>query len=164
MEAAVLTCAQLGLDPLRALFSRYGITLEQVPDGEPIPGSFFGEREAGLIGRCLWVRGDTPVHSALHEGCHLICMDEERRRVLHTDAGGEYEEENGVLYLQILLTDLLPGFSRADMQNDMDRWGYTFRLGSARAWFEQDADDARAWLLQHGLITAAETPTWRLRA
>ena len=28
----------------------------------------------------------------------------------------------------------------------MDAWGYTFRLGSARAWFENDADDAFAHL------------------
>ena len=29
---------------------------------------------------------------------------------------------------------------------DMDAWGYTFRLGSARAWFERDAEDAAAFL------------------
>ena len=27
----------------------------------------------------------------------------------------------------------------------MDAWGYSFRLGSARAWFEHDAEDARQW-------------------
>jgi len=35
---------------------------------------------------------------------------------------------------------------------DMDAWGYTFRLGSARAWFEHDAEDARAWLVARGLL------------
>jgi len=39
--------------------------------------------------------------------------------------------------------------------SDMDAWGYTFRLGSALAWFEHDADDARAWLRARGLPTAA---------
>ena len=29
---------------------------------------------------------------------------------------------------------------------DMDAWGYSFRLGTARAWFESDAADARTWL------------------
>ena len=29
---------------------------------------------------------------------------------------------------------------------DMDAWGYTFRLGSAHAWFEHDAEDAREFL------------------
>ena len=29
---------------------------------------------------------------------------------------------------------------------DMDAWGYSFRLGSARAWFEQDAEDAADYL------------------
>ncbi len=38
---------------------------------------------------------------------------------------------------------------------DMDSWGYTFRLGSARAWFEQDAEDARAWLEERNLLPEA---------
>jgi hypothetical protein len=45
----------------------------------------------------------------------------------------------------------------------MDAWGYSFRLGSARRWFEEDADDARAWLERHGLADDAGAPTWRLR-
>ena len=35
----------------------------------------------------------------------------------------------------------------------MDEWGYHFLLGSARRWFEEDAEDARAWLLNRGLIS-----------
>jgi hypothetical protein len=35
---------------------------------------------------------------------------------------------------------------------DMDAWGYSFRLGSARAWFERDADDARTFLRERGLL------------
>ena len=31
----------------------------------------------------------------------------------------------------------------ARLMADMDAWGYSFRLGSARAWFENDAEDAR---------------------
>jgi hypothetical protein len=63
----------------------------------------------------------------------------------------------------VLLADALPGFGRARMFADMDAWGYSFRLGSARAWFEHDADDALEWLRQHGLVDAAGHPTWRLR-
>ena len=55
-------------------------------------------------------------------------------------------------YLQILLAGELPGCGRERMCADMDAWGYTFRLGSAKAWFEQDADDAREWLIAHRLI------------
>jgi hypothetical protein len=33
-----------------------------------------------------------------------------------------------------------------------DEWGYTFRLGSTRAWFENDAEDALAFLLGRGLV------------
>ena len=160
---SVLTCAELGREPLATLLGRYGMIVEWVPPGTEIPGSYWGDREAGLIGERLFVRGDTPVHSALHEACHYLCMDAERRARLHTDAGGEVSEENGVCYLQILLADELPGVGRARMCADMDAWGYTFRLGSARAWFEQDAEDARTWLWQNGLIDSTKRPVWRVR-
>ena len=148
----VFTCADLDDGVLTALLGRYGLTVEWLPPGMTIPGSYWGEREAGLIGDRLLVRDDTPVHSALHEAGHYICMDAARRAALHTDAGGECIEENGVCYLQILLADDLPGVGRARLCADMDAWGYSFRLGSTRAWFEQDAEDARAWLIQHRLI------------
>jgi hypothetical protein len=45
----------------------------------------------------------------------------------------------------------------------MDRWGYTFRLGSAEAWFEHDASDAAAWLRRYGLIDHADRLLYRLR-
>jgi hypothetical protein len=159
----ILTCAELGCAPLTTLLARYGLIVERVPPGTEIPGSYWGESEAGLIRDQLFVRDDTPVHSALHEACHYICMDTDRRARLHTDAGGELIEENGVCYLQILLADELPGVGRARLYADMDAWGYTFRLGSARAWFEQDAEDARTWLRQNGLINQKERPAWRVR-
>ncbi|MDS4029090.1 MAG: hypothetical protein RKO66_03305 [Candidatus Contendobacter sp.] len=145
------------------LLAHYGVAVEQVPPDTEIPGSYWGESEAGLIGYRLFLRDDTPVHSALHEACHYVCMDADRRARLHTDAGGEVIEENSVCYLQILLADELPGVGRARMCADMDAWGYTFRLGSTRAWFDQDAEDARHWLLQNGLIDPEERPTWRVR-
>jgi hypothetical protein len=89
-------------------------------------------------------------------------MDRARRALLHTDAGGDYAEENAVCYLQILLAEQL-GIAVHAMCADMDAWGYTFRLGSAHAWFTQDAEDAHAWLRQHGLITSPRVPTWRCR-
>lgn len=140
---------------LTRLLHDCGLKLEWVADGEPIPGSYWGEPEAGLIDNRLLVRGDTPVHSALHEACHYLCMPEERRDAgVHTDAGGDYAEENGVCYLQILLAERLPGLSGQRLCADMDAWGYTFRLGSAWAWFNQDAEDARQWLQAHGLLKA----------
>jgi hypothetical protein len=148
---------------LARLLARFGLNVEICPNGAPIRGSFWGEEEAGLVGNRLLVRADTPLHSALHEACHYVCMDPGRRAGLDTDAGGDYDEENAVCYLQILLAGELPGFGRARMMADMDAWGYSFRLGSARAWFEGDAQDAREWLLRRELIDAAGQPTFRLR-
>ena len=150
-------------DPLVRLLARFGVIIRQEPEGLPIPGSVWGDDEAGLIGNTLVLRPDTPLHSILHEACHYICMDEERRNGLDTDAGGDYDEENAVCYLQILLADEIPGFGRKQMMADMDAWGYTFRLGSARAWFERDAEDAREWLLGRGLITRTGEPLFRTR-
>lgn len=159
----ILLCRDIDGKQLASLLARFGLTLEWVNDDTPIPGSWFGDPEAGIIARRVLVRGDTPVHSALHESCHLICMDETRRAVLHTDAGGDYDEENAVNYMEITLADYLPEVGRERIFRDMDSWGYTFRLGSAHAWFEQDAEDARQWLLQHQLLTPNGQPTWNLR-
>ena len=148
---------------LTALVQRFGLVIEENAEGAAIRGSFWGDEEAGLVGNRLVLRGDTPLHSALHEACHYICMDKERRHGLDTDAGGDYDEENGVCYLQILLADEIPGFGRDRMMQDMDTWGYSFRLGSARAWFEQDAEDAREWLKKNGLLSPAGHPSFRLR-
>ena len=160
----VLTVTDVGVDAVRSLLSRYGLECVALADGESIPGSYWGESEAGLIGSRLYWRRDTPLHSVLHEGCHFVCMTDERREQLDKDAGGDYDEENGVCYLQILLADELPGVGRERMWHDMDAWGYTFRLGSARAWFEQDAADAKAWLADRGLIDQDTRPTWLKRS
>ena len=128
--------------------------LELVPTATAIPGSYWHEEEAGIIGLKVLARLDTPLHSILHEGCHTIWMDDARRVTLHTDAGGETDEEDAVCYLQILLAAHIPTMGSARMLQDMDTWGYTFRLGSAANWFNQDADDARQWLIQHGLLSA----------
>jgi len=135
---------------IEALLHPYGLAVEWA-HGD-IPGSYWGESEAGLIGNRLVLRADTPVHSALHEACHFICADPPRRAALHTDAGGDDLEECAVCYLQIVLADRLPGYSRERMLADMDAWGYSFRLGAARAWFERDADDARGWLEERNLL------------
>lgn len=159
----VLTCAALGGAALTDVLGRYGLTIVWIAPETAIPGSYWGDSEAGLMGDCLFARADTPVHSVLHEACHYVCMDPERRARLHTDAGGELAEENAVCYLQILLADALPGYGRARIWADMDAWGYSFRLGSARAWFEEDAEDARMWLLRYGLVDATQRPLWRVR-
>lgn len=150
--AAVLRLADIGFDAPTALLARYGLALRRVPDGAPIPGSYWGAPEAGIIGHEVHARGDTPVHSLLHEAGHLIVLPAERRAAVHTDATDSVEEEDATCYLQIVLADALPGVGRARLMADMDTWGYTFRLGSARAWFEGDAEDARAWLLARGLL------------
>jgi hypothetical protein len=148
---------------LAVMLERHGLDLQLVAPQEVIPGSYWGDSEAGLIGARLYARLDTPLHSVLHEAAHAICMTPERRVGLHTDAGGDVEEETAVCYLQLLLAEGLPAVSRARLFRDMDEWGYSFRLGSTAAWFHGDAADARAWLVQHGILDAAGRVTYASR-
>ena len=137
---------------LELLLDRYGLGLRLVAPEEIIPGSYWGEREAGLIGATIFARLDTPLHSVLHESAHFICMTPERRAGLDTDAGGDDAEESAVCYLQVVLAQTLPNVSQERMCRDMDAWGYSFRLNSAATWFAEDAEDARDWLIRHGLL------------
>jgi hypothetical protein len=155
-------CTETNRTHLIGLLTRYGLILERVADEAPIPGSYWGESEAGLVGQVIYARADTPVHSVLHEACHVLCMDATRRAMLHTDAGGDYAEEDAVCFLQITLAGHV-GLTTEAICADMDAWGYTFRLGSAQAWYRQDADGARDWLVHHGLLTESGAPTWQLR-
>jgi hypothetical protein len=148
---------------LAMLLNRYGLALTLVAPEEVIPGSYWGESEAGLKGDRLYARLDTPVHSVLHEASHYICMTPERRSGLDRDAGGDDAEESAVCYLQILLADALPGVGRERLSSDMDDWGYSFRLGNTRVWFTSDAEDARIWLVAHGVIDSDSRLTGQLR-
>ncbi len=145
------------------LLDRYGLSLGLIAPDEVIPGSYWGESEAGLRGDRLYARLDTPVHSVLHEASHYICMAPERRAGLDRDAGGDDLEESAVCYLQVLLSGELPGLGADRAFADMDAWGYSFRLGNARAWFERDADDARSWLRQHGVTGEGDRLTGACR-
>jgi hypothetical protein len=146
------------------LLARYGLSLELVSAGEAIPGSYWGDSEAGLRGDRLYARLDTPLHSVLHEAGHYICMSPERRAGLDRDAGGDDLEESAVCYLQVRFADELPHLGRERLFTDMDAWGYSFRLGSTRAWFEQDAEDARQWLCRHGIIDSSGLLTGAARS
>ncbi|MDJ0712085.1 MAG: hypothetical protein QNJ14_16970 [Woeseiaceae bacterium] len=159
-----MTVADVGADALRNLLRRYGLRLVIEPADAVITGSFWGDSEAGIVGRKVFVRDDTPVHSCLHESCHVICMDEDRRAGLDRDAGGDDLEETAVCYLQVLLADFVDGVGRDRLMLDMDSWGYSFRLGNTRAWFEGDAEDARNFLIKHKLIDWNGSPTFALRA
>ena len=150
---SVLLLREIAFADAAALLAGYGLELRRVEDGAPIPGSYWGDSEAGLVGTTVFARGDTPVHSLLHEAAHLIVLDPERRQSVHTDATDSIEEEDAVCVLQSLLGDALPGVGAQRVLDDMDAWGYTFRLGSARAYVEQDAGSAWEWLLRRGLVS-----------
>ena len=151
--ATVLRVREMDFQVMAALLARFDLVLHRVPDGVPIPGSFWGDPEAGVIAHNVYVRGDTPVHSMLHEACHLIVLTPEKRALVHTDATDSDIEEDATCYLQVVLADELPGVGRARLMADMDAWGYSFRMGSTEAWMTQDADDARGWLTERGLPT-----------
>ena len=151
----MLTLADIDWNDAATLLARHGLALVHIAGDASIPGSYWGDPEAGVIGENVYARADTPVHSLLHEACHLIVADPQRRMRIHTDASDSQAEEDATCYLQIQLGDALPGVGSARIMADMDAWGYTFRLGSAQAWFERDAEDARAWLAQRELLPDA---------
>ena len=159
----VLRLSSVDRVDIAVLLNRYSMDLTLIAPNEVIPGSYWGESEAGLRGNRLYVRLDTPIHSILHEASHYICMTPERRAGLDRDAGGDDPEENAVCYLQILLSDQIPGVGRRRLCEDMDAWGYSFRLGSARAWFEGDAEDARTCLVGFGVVDTENRLTGALR-
>lgn len=162
-QSPVVRFADIDAPPLEALLERYDLALERVPDHATIPASFWGDEEAGISGNRVYVRGDTPVHSVLHEAAHVICMSPDRRANLHRDAGGTDLEESAVCYLEILLASEIAEVGSDRLMQDMDRWGYSFRLGSTRRWFEEDAEDARAFLRGHGIIDSNGRLTGRCR-
>ena len=149
---------------LEALLARYDLTLHVQPDEELIKSSFWGDQEAGIVGHNVYVRRDTPIHSLLHETCHIICMTEQRRKSLDRDAGGDGIEEAAVCYLQVILAGEIADVGSGRLMLDMDIWGYSFRLGSTSAWFENDAEDARRWLIDKQLLSDENEPTFSLRA
>ena len=147
-----------------SLLRRYDLELSFHQNDEPITGSFWGDPEAGIVGKTVHVRADTPIHSLLHEACHVICMTADRRACLERDAGGDDLEEAAVCYLQVVLADYVAGVGRHRLMQDMDSWGYSFRLGRTRKWFEQDAEDAREFLINQRLLTEDGEPTFVLRS
>ncbi len=163
VDRTVLTIADVELDDLVSLLGHYHIRLHVQDDNELITGSYWGDSEAGIVGETVYVRRDTPVHSLLHESCHVICMTPDRRERLDRDAGGDDLEEAGVCYLQVVLADHISGVGRQRLMQDMDAWGYSFRLGSTREWFENDAEDARKFLINHRLLTECGEPVYALR-
>jgi hypothetical protein len=149
---AVQLLRDIAFPDVTALLARYDLHLQLVGDGAAIPGSYWGEPEAGIAGHTVYARSDTPVHSLLHEAAHLIVLEPERRAEIHTNATDSIEEEDAVCVLQALLGDALPGVGAQRVLADMDAWGYTFRLGSARAYVEQDAATAWQWLIARGIV------------
>jgi hypothetical protein len=148
---------------LSELLARFGMRMELIAPGVTIPGSYWGDDEAGLIGDTLYARLDTPLHSILHEACHWITCTPAKRANLHTDAADSQEEENATCYLQILLANEVSNFGQTKALEDMDAWGYSFRLGSAKAWFSEDAKAEQLWLQGHGLIDSDNVPSFSIR-
>jgi len=148
---------------VQQLLARFGMNVHISPQDEDIPHSFWGSPEAGRLNTTVYIRIDTPIHSLLHESCHYVCMPRDQRNQEVVDAKGSTAEENATCYLQILLADQLQGYNQNQILNDMDDWGYSFRLGSAKRWFTEDAEDVKEWLIEHEIINHQSQITWQLR-
>ena len=148
---------------ISGLLASYGLLLKIIDKQQPIPGSYWGDSEAGLVEDRIYARPDTPIHSVLHEASHFVCMSPSRRASLDRDAASDDAEESAVCYLQLLLSDHVPGMDRDRMFRDMDSWGYSFRSGSTKSWFDEDAEDAFSWLRAEGLVDGKEVVLWTKR-
>lgn len=146
------TLHDVSIPALSTLLANYGIVLSITPANEAIPGSYWGNPEAGVIASAVYASSVTPIHSVLHETAHIICMGAERRASLHTDAGGTDDEEEAVCYLQTELAARLAGYSSDELFDDMDAWGYSFRQGKALRWWQEDGAAAKDWLVRHSII------------
>ena len=160
----VIRIANFNSKDIGNLLGQFRLKFCLIDDYMPIPGSFWGDDEAGLIGDSLFYRQDTPVHSILHETAHYICLDTTRRQDLDTNAASDIAEENAVCYLQVLLARKLNTYGEGQLFADMDRWGYSFRLGSSSRWFYEDAEDAKDWLTAQNLVTESEQIRGNLRS
>ncbi len=148
---------------VQQLLARFGMTVQVTPQDEDIPHSFWGSPEAGRLNETLYIRTNTPIHSLLHESCHYVCMPLDQRKLEVVDAKGTAAEENATCYLQLLLADKLQGYNQNQLMKDMDDWGYSFRLGSAKRWFTEDAEEVKEWLIKHEIIDRQSQITWQLR-
>jgi len=162
-DKPVLCMQDLASQSVTDLLTQYGLVALWLDNDAAIKGSFWGAPEAGIIGTRVYVRPDTPVHSFLHELSHIICMSPELRQQHTGNAGSDDLEESAVCYLQVLLADSLPGVGQDRLMQDMDTWGYSFRLGSTGRWFAEDAEDAKEWLQAHDVINGAGIPTGNMR-
>ena len=159
----VLCMRDIASQSVTDFLNRYGLVAQRLAHGDAIKGSFWGAPEAGIIGTRVYFRPDTPVHSFLHEASHIICMSHELREQHTGNAGSDDLEESAVCYLQIALSDSLPEVGQLRMMQDMDIWGYSFRLGTTKRWFTEDAEDAKNWLQDHDVINKAGLPTGKKR-
>ncbi len=87
IEPTVARLKDVDAGAIDALLSAYGARLVKMEPGREIPGSYWGESEAGLIENDVFARADTPVHSLLHELCHFICMDRRAPRAARDGRG-----------------------------------------------------------------------------
>src|SRR3546814_17486257 len=71
-DKEVLRLRDISFVDVATLLARYDLHLERVADDAPIPGSYWGDCEAGLIGATVHARDYTPVHSLLPEACHQL--------------------------------------------------------------------------------------------
>ncbi len=124
---------------IERLLTAFGLSLAGVAPGASIPGSYWGDSEAGLVGDRLFARADTPVHSLLHELGHYVCMDPTAARCARHRCGRRRRRGSGrVLPAGVARRRACEASAASAASRDMDTWGYSFREGSARAWLAGD--------------------------
>src|SRR5690625_8003398 len=91
-EQSVLRLDELPPGAAENLLQRYGLNLQTVAEGQPIPGTFWGEPEAGIIGGTVAARPDTAGQSLPHEAGHPPARTPVRRP--HIPTGPRRDQPN----------------------------------------------------------------------
>jgi hypothetical protein len=63
-----------------------------------------------------------------------------------------------------LLADEVEGYDQEQLLNDIDAWGYSFRMVSAHRRFTHYAEEVQKWLIDHNILNIHGELTWNLRA
>jgi len=138
---------------------RYGLSLHLVAPDEVIPARI-GASARRADGIQIFARLDTAGAFGAARGRPFYLHDAGTARRLGYRCRRRSCGRECVCYLQIILAQSLPNVGRERMCRDMDEWAIRSGWEAPRSGSIQDAEDARDWLMRHGVLDSQSRPTY----